>query len=179
MRQRILVLLAATVLGAAVAHAQWSGWDKEFDENEKPWKEIEAKLPPYPKDADLISFDPGNASPHRFFVDGSSISIGDDQVVRYILVVKTSGGATNVTFEGIRCETRDLKIYALGHLKESWSRARNPQWRHIEFRQVNYHHGALFSDYLCEGGRTKRWPLASVQQILQRLRYGPPPTVIP
>jgi hypothetical protein len=178
MRARTLILVAAGALIAAAAHAQWGGWEEEFDEDKKPWKEIEAKIPPYPKDADLVQFDAGAATPHRFFLDASSIIIGDDQVVRYTLVVKTAGGATNVTFEGIRCQAREQKTYALGHANRSWGRARNPQWRRIEYREVNRHHGTLFTDYLCGGTGSERYPLASVKEMLQRIRYGPPPQVL-
>ncbi len=178
MRVRVLIFLAAATLVAAGAQAQWRDWDSDFDEDKKPWKEIEAKIPPYPKDTDLVQFDAGAATPHRFFLDASSIVIGDDQVVRYTLVVKTAGGATNVTFEGIRCQARELKVYALGHPKESWARARNPQWRYIQYREVNRHHGALFADYLCAGAGSERWPLASVKEMVQRLRNGPPPMVL-
>lgn len=178
MLRRILAFFVAAVLGAGVAHAQWGGWEADFDEEKKPWKEIEAKLPRYPKDADLIAFDAGGATPHRFFIDASSITIGDDQVVRYALVVKTAGGATNVTFEGIRCETREVKVYALGHPKEQWGRARNPRWRRIEYREVNRHHGTLFADYLCQGSSSERSPVPTVKEMSDRLRHGPPPMVV-
>ena len=178
MLRRILAFIAAAVLGAAAAQAQWSGWEQEFDENQKPWKEIEAKLPSYPKDADLLAFDAGGATSHRFFIDAPSLSIGEDGVVRYTLVVKTAGGAMNVSFEGIRCELREVKVYALGQVKGEWTRARNPQWRRIEYREVNRHHGTLFADYLCQGSGSERAPLPNVKAVVQRLRYGPPPMVL-
>jgi hypothetical protein len=178
MRASTLIFLVVATLVAAGARAQWRDWDSDFDEDKKPWKEIEAKIPPYPKDADLVQFDAGAATSHRFFLDASSIIIGDDQVVRYTLVVKTSGGATNVTFEGIRCQAREQKTYALGHLKNrEWGRARNPQWRYIQYHEINRHHGALFADYLCGGTASERYPLASVKEMLQRIRYGPPAQV--
>ncbi len=63
-----------------------------YDREKKSWSELQAQLPPYPKQEQLIQFDAGSATPHRFFVDPASISIGDDQVVRYTLVVRTAGG---------------------------------------------------------------------------------------
>ena len=175
MRNPLLALLAAAALGTAAAHAQWSGWDAEFDENQKEWKEIEAKIPAYPKDGNLVPFDAGPISPHRFFIDTQSLSAGEDGVVRYILVVKTAGGATNITFEGVRCETREQKYYALGQPNGAWTRARNPQWRYIESREVNRHHNVLYQDYLCAG--FARSPL-SIQQMVQRLKYGAPPKIV-
>ena len=170
---RALVLLAATSFTAAALDIKW-GTDDEFDENKVEWKEIEAKIPPYPKDGNLVQFDAGPASPHRFYIDTQSLSIGDDGVVRYVLVVKAAGGAVNVTYEGIRCDSREQKYYAVGHAGGGWTRARNPQWRRIEYQDVNRHHGVLFTDFLCSGSSSERSPVASVKLIVERLKYGQP-----
>jgi hypothetical protein len=161
-------LVVAAVLAASVsaALAQWRDWDADFDEDKKPWKEIEAGIPSYPRTEDLIRFDPGAVSPHRFYVDARSLSVGEDGVVRYTLVVKAAGGATNVTFEGIRCELRQLKYYAVGRADGSWARARNAQWRRIGPREVDRHHHTLYADYLCSGST----PVRSVREIVQLFR---------
>ncbi len=173
-RALALALFSAAALGATAAHAQGSLFESEFNENQKEWKEIEAKIPAYPVDANLLPFEGGGASPHRFFIDAKSLSIGEDGVVRYTLVVKAAGGATNVTYEGIRCDTREQKYYALGHASGNWARARNPQWRRIEYQDVNRHHGVLFADYLCMGTGSNRVPVRNVAEAVQRLKYGTP-----
>ena len=162
----MLAVAAALAASACPALAQWREWDSDFDEDRKPWKEIEARIPSYPRSADLIPFEAGAASPHRFYVDARSLSVGEDGVVRYTLVVKAAGGATNVTFEGIRCELRQQKYYAVGRADGSWARARNAQWRRIEPQDVNRHHYVLYSDYLCSG----RDPVKSVRKMLELLR---------
>jgi len=177
LRIRVLALIAAAAFGAATAHAQWKLFESDFDENQKEWKEIEAKIPPYPGDADLLRFEAGGASPHRFFIDAKSLSIGEDGVVRYTLVVKTAGGATNVTFEGVRCDERQQKVYALGHSGGSWTRARNPQWRRIVYQETNNQHGVLFANFLCSGTGNNRTPAKNAAEVVQRLKYGPPPRV--
>lgn len=164
--------LAAGLL-AAHAHAQWREWDSDFDEGRKPWKEIEARIPTYPRPENLLPFEGGGASPHRYFIDAQSLSIGEDAVVRYTLVIRTAGGATNVSFEGIRCEERQQKYYATGRANGTWERARNPQWRRIELREINPHHYVLYQDYLCSGGSRKE-TAGSVKEVLQRLRYSSP-----
>jgi hypothetical protein len=163
-----LILAAVLSAGLGTAAAQWSQWDSDFDEERKPWKEIEARIPSYPRSGDWVPFDAGGGSPHRFYVDARSLSVGEDGVVRYTVVVKAAGGATSVTFEGIRCELREQKVYAVGHPDGSWARARNPQWRRIEPQDVGRPQFALYSEYLCAGRR----PVASVREILQRLRFG-------
>lgn len=165
-------LIAAAALAASVcpALAQWREWDADFDEDRKPWKEIEARIPSSPRTGDLVPFEAGAASAHRFYVDARSLSVGDDGVVRYTLVIKAAGGATNVTYEGIRCELRQQKYYAVGRADGNWVRARNPQWRRIEHQDVNRHHSVLYADFLCPG----KQPVKSVREVLQLLSYGPP-----
>jgi hypothetical protein len=171
-RQAASKLLIAAALAASIspALAQWRDWDSDFDEDRKPWKEIEARIPSYPRTGDLVPFEAGAESPHRFYVDARSLSVGEDGVVRYTLVIKAAGGATNVTFEGIRCELRLHKYYAVGRADGNWVRARNPQWRRIEQQHINRHHNVLYSDFLCSG----KQPATSVREVLRLLRYGPP-----
>jgi hypothetical protein len=167
-RFQVALIAAALAASACPAQAQWRDWDSDFDDGRKPWKEIEARIPSYPRSGDWVPFSAGGASPHRFYLDARSLSVGDDGVVRYTLVVKAAGGATNVTFEGIRCELREQKVYAVGQPDGNWARARNPQWRRIVPQDINGHHYVLYSEFLCAGGR----PVASVREMLQLLRSG-------
>lgn len=165
----IPALAIATLLlvaGAAPAHAQSPGREAEFDEGKKPWTEIEATLPAYPKPETLVPFQAGQTGGHRYFVDAPSLSIGADGVVRYTLVIRTAGGATNVSYEGVRCEERHQKTYAIGQPNGGWTRARDPQWRRIEYRAINNYHGVLYAEYLCRG----KDPVGSVKEVLQLLR---------
>jgi len=165
MLARILAVLLAS---AAVwpAAAQLFGGDDP--DEKKPWVELEAKPPAYPKDGNLLQFDAGAATPHRFFLDTESLSVGPDGVVRYTLVVKTAGGATNVSYEGIRCDTRQYKVYALGRRDGTWMETRDPQWRRIEYREVNRHHGVLYADILCRD----RIPVKNAKDALEAIRSG-------
>lgn len=158
------------LLMASPAVAQWKDWDYDLDQEKKSWAELQTQLPPYPKPENLLKFDAGANSANTYFVDSASVSVGDDGVVRYTLMVKTGGGATNVSFEGIRCESRELKVYAFGRPDSEWSRARDPVWRRIEFRDINNHHLTLHREHFCPGRKT----IAPVKQIIQTLKYGPP-----
>ena len=161
----VLACLLAT--GAA---AQWWLFESDFDDERKQWKEIEAQLPAYPKAENLLAIYAGAATPHKFFVDAPSISVGEDGVVRYSLIVKTAGGATNVSFEGIRCDMRQQKLYAIGHANGAWTRARNPEWRRIENQEVNRHHNLLYAEYLCPD----KAPVKTAQQAIDAIKYGRP-----
>lgn len=164
-----VAVIAAFLSTAALAQSQWEGWDYTFDREIKPWAEMQTQLPAYPSDSTLLQIDVSAATTHRFFVDEKSVSTGSDGVVRYTLVIKTSGGATNVSFEGIRCETREQRYYALGRADGSWTRARDPRWRRIKFQQVNAHHITLYGEYFCRG----KFVMGNTAQLVQALRRGP------
>ena len=151
------------------AQTQWEGWDYKFDREITSWTEMQAQLPAYPVDMNLIPLDVGPETPFRYFVDARSVSTGNDGISRYTLVIKTPGGATNVSFEGIRCESREQKYYAIGRSDKSWARARNPQWRFIEYREFGGHHITLYKEYLCRG----KIMVEPAELIVQALRAGP------
>lgn len=171
--QGAVAALAAVAAFAAAVPSQeekWYQWDIDFDEGKKPWKEIESMMPPYPRPEHLVPFEGGGASQHRYFIDARSLSVGEDGVVRYTLLIRTAGGATNVSFEGMRCETREQKYYALGRADGSWVRARNPQWRRVNRQSINRYHDVLYADVLCFG----MFPVKTTREALQRLKVDPP-----
>jgi hypothetical protein len=169
-RGRLLRLLLAGALLLAAATAPAAGFsDSEFDDEQKPWSEIEAQLPAWPKDENLLRFEAGPVTSNRFYIDAPSLSVGADGVIRYTMVVRAAGGANNVFFEGIRCETREQKLYAVGRNDGRWTRARDPAWRFIEYKDLNRHHGVLFADFFCEVSRKgKPLPAKDILAALKR-----------
>lgn len=152
MNLKPLLCLAALLFSPAALAAfatEWAGWESDYDEEKKSWKEIQAQIPPFPKEQNLVLLEAGSETAHKFYVDAASISVGADGVVRYTSVIKTGGGATNVAFEGMRCDTREGKLYALGHRDSTWSRARNPRWQRIVLRDLTPHHYVLYREYFC------------------------------
>lgn len=147
-RWAIAAALALGVLSLAV-HAQSRDPDMEADEEGKTWQEIQAELPAYPKPDNLVPLDLGKTIAHRFYIDTTSLALGADGVMRYTAVIKTTGGATNVTFEGMRCETREQKLYALGRSDGTWVRPRESKWRRIEIRELVPYHNVLYREYFC------------------------------
>lgn len=135
----------------AVFAAEWGQFDYEF-ENEKPWVELQAKLPAYPRQENLLPFFVSAATDNRFYIDAQSISVDNDAVVRYTLLVKSPEGAANVTFEGIRCATHEKRIYAFGRADGSWSKARFSKWEAIQYADRNRQHHMLHDDFFCPSG---------------------------
>ena len=171
-RAAALLLFACCMLLPAAAGAQPRP-DPEEEEGTKTWAELEVKLPPFPKTENLIAFDVSGASSNRFYIDTQSIAIGRDGVVSYTLVIKSSGGGENISYEGIRCETREQKFYAFGRRDGTWSKARSSEWRYIEYKDINRQHGVLFADYFCPN---RKKPVKSPKDAIDRFKYGAPPT---
>lgn len=167
MRFRWLLALAALWIAQPAFAALATTWEQDFDDDTKEWKEIEAQLPRVPQGKELVLMDMGPNTSHHFYVDPPSLSVGADGVVRYTAVIKTSGGALNVTFEGMRCETGEVKIYATGRRDGTWTRARNAQWERIH-RHARPYHFNLYREYFC----TARSRPTPPKQALEAMRRG-------
>lgn len=142
------------------------------DKDKDPWKESDYKLPPFPQDANLIEFYVGPAETAKFYIDQSSIDAGhDDGVVRYTMVVKTAGGATNVSYEGIYCDAQKLRIYATGRSDGTWSEARNSEWKTMT--GTNKRELALARNYFCPNFS----PIYSAKEGIRALKLGGNPDV--
>lgn len=163
--ERFLLFVVAALAFAPAALA--TEWEMDFDENTKSWKEIQAQMPAYPKGENLLLVEAGSATAHKFYVDPASVSVGTDGVVRYTTVIKASGGAINVAFEGMRCETREGKLYAVGRSDGTWVRARNPKWDRILLRDLKPHHWVLYREYFCPS-HTRPTPAKVAVDALRR-----------
>lgn len=159
-------------VGLLVVPAGMALADFDEDYEAKKWEEIEVQLPAAPRQQDLVAFYVSAATDNRFFVDQASISVGGDGVVRYTLVVLTAGGVKNVSFEGMRCETRERRLYAFGRADGTWSRSRNNQWERVREAVNNRHHAALFQEYFCPDGMMVR-NVEEARELLRRGGYSP------
>ncbi|MDO8304937.1 CNP1-like family protein [Herminiimonas sp.] len=164
------MLLGLTLLAMAqISVAQQLEWNKNFKEDDDtPWEEIQAQLPPAPKDENLLPFYVGPTATQKFSIDAKSLAIGTDGVVRYTMVAVSQGGAKNISFEGIRCASFEKKIYALGRDDGSWSPSRRNQWEPVVRSKVNRQHAALTMDYFC-GNLTI---MGNEKDMLQRIKSG-------
>jgi len=141
---------------------------------EQPWQEQDVEPPAFPKKEDLREFYVSAVATNKYMIDAATLSVGSDGIVRYVLVVETSGGATNVSFEGINCKDRAWKHYATGNnANATWTRSRaaRNEWRPIENKPVNRHHAALSRDLFCPMGNA----ILSADEGRNALRLGKHP----
>lgn len=135
------------------------------------WKELEVTLPAAPKSGNLREFYVSAVATNHYFIDSSSLAVGNDGIVRYVLVVRTEGGAENVSFEGIRCAEHTWKLYATGSTDGQWRTARISEWRPIENKPVNRYHAALSKELFCPDGN----PIATADEGRRALQLGKHP----
>ena len=145
--------------------------DEDSGEPPPPIAEKEVALPPFPSSEALIPVYAGVTSSNRFFLDRSSLAIGDEDIVRFVLVTRSPSGVENVSFEGVRCQTFERRIYAVGRSDRTWSKSRNAKWMRISSSTISLPHWELARRYFCDFGL----PVGSPSQILDAVRRGGPP----
>jgi hypothetical protein len=161
------------VNGTAIAAAPEPGdTTSDVDEYFVPgakWQESIVKTPDYPNDDDLIQVSIDSAgSNFEYFIDGKTLDIGNDDVVRYSVVIKSTGGAKNVMYEGIRCDTQEYRTYAFGTSEGKFYAARQSEWKRINnnISGPMAYREQFFNNYFCQS----ELPLKR-HVILQHLKY--------
>lgn len=66
---------------------------------------------------------------NRYGVDPATYTRVSTNAARVIVVIETGGGARNVTMEGIRCDTAQRKLLAIGRSDGTWSLPRAQTWQ--------------------------------------------------
>ncbi|MCX8145466.1 MAG: CNP1-like family protein [Azovibrio sp.] len=146
----------------------------QFDpDEEKPWEELPLQLPPFPVDANFLGFYVSPTATNRFYLDTASLSVGSDGVVRYTLLAVSDSGVRNLTYEGMRCQTRERRIYATGRSDGTWATLPAGKWVRIREQVTNRYHAALFTDLLCPDGVIVR----RVEDIVRSLKKEGRPLV--
>ena len=88
-------------------------------------------------------------------------------MVRYTLIVRSPLGAETVTYEGIRCATREVKTYAYGRADRT-GRCTPAPWRRIEARSVQRWHDALWRELFLP----REVPIRSAAEGIDALKRG-------
>lgn len=158
--------LLALLLAGCAGPADKSDWERSHESGLARADE-KIELPAYPRERDLIEFPVADAGGFRFFIDGASVNVGRE-IVYYTLVARSPAGAENVSFEGMRCPSVEVRTYALGS-QGAW-RPTVGEWRTLRGRSVQRWHNELYREYFCP----QRETLASRQLVLLALRRGGP-----
>lgn len=145
---------------------------QESEEDKKVWVEEKYTLPAAPDMDKLIPFEVNVSNANRFLVDPASVSVGKDGVVRFTVVIESSGGARTINYEGLRCKTRERRLYAFGQPDGSWIESKGSSWIQMQKQQHKMHNAypaVLAYDYFC----LDLEPPPSAEVAVSRLRSGP------
>ena len=156
MRPKLIVL--AWALAACAIHAQIVAPDPD-------WRETQAPPPPALKLDGLIPLDIPESS-LRFGVAPESITIGNDGIVRYVVVARSNSGAMNAMYEGILCRNGEYKVYARHNPDSGWVPASDAPWKSLDERPLSRHTRVMARSGACMG----HGPSHSAARIIQELR---------
>ena len=142
---RLEVLALAVSLVTCIARAEMPA--------DPDWKEVEAPPAPAVRTDGLIPLDVTGSS-LRFGVDPASISVGPDDIVRYVVVASSRTGTVNALYEGIRCGTGEFKVYARHNPDTGWTLAKDPLWRSLHEQPISRHTLEIARTGACVGHGT-------------------------
>lgn len=173
----ISLLIQSTVVLAGDVWDKWGSHRQEYQENEGVedyiWKEGSDAIPAYPENSDLLEVaGPPTYQNYQYLIDGKSLTVGADGVVRYVIVIRSSSGADNAMFDGIRCTTGQMKNYAYGSTgmdgKKKFILKSNAAWKPFHSSGVTGYGPILAANYFCDhsGVPLKR------HVIIQNIKYG-------
>ena len=159
-------------LFAAAASAQIrSDWERENEERLRQSNE-EIVAPPPLERRRMVQLNPPPTveTGFEYFVDAASLSVGNDRIVRYVLLARSPDGVESVTFEGIRCPS-EYRVYAVGRQDGTWG-GRASEWRSIP-RNARATQNWLGRNYFCPA----RSAISSAEEGRRALMSGNQPAV--
>lgn len=155
--------------GFATTIRAQSSLEEDNENQKKAWQETAITLPAAPQITDLLPFEVATTVTQAFAIDAKSLIISTDGVIRYTLVAQSQSGAKSISYEGIRCQTFEKKLYSFGRKDGSWSLSRRDQWEPIMGSAVNRVHVALAQDYFCQN-KTTAGDAAAILDRMKRKR---------
>jgi hypothetical protein len=128
-KRALPVVFALSLAACGGGEAVKSDWERQNEARlgrENSELEVVSRFPAFPRRENLIEFKVLDANGFGFFVDRSSLAVGDDGVVRYVLVARSPSGVENVSYEGLRCPSAEFRRYALGRPDATWRASPSP-----------------------------------------------------
>lgn len=158
---RLAAIAAAWATALAPALAQ-------VDEPE-PWTEARTTPPSDWSAERAVEFRLGNPTSLRYAIDPQTLTVGEDGVVRYVFIARSSSGAINALYEGVRCQTAEVKVYARWDPDaRQWRSNADESWQAMDFRGATRRALQMARGGLCDGKVANR----STALMLDALRNG-------
>jgi hypothetical protein len=113
-------------------------WAQKVVEQVEWVEEKTPHVPAFAKTA-LVPIDMPSHVSLKVGIDPATITVGNDGVVRYVMVMTNASGSVNAVFEGIRCTTDEVKTYARLNSSGNWSDMVDAQWKGINDNMPSKH----------------------------------------
>lgn len=154
-------LLALTCLSAVTL--------AKANDEEKQWVEKATEAPKTFSIEKLQPFTVSQGSALTYGIDPETLTVGEDWVVRYVMVARSPSGALNVLYEGIRCQSSQVKTYARwDNNRSAWHSPSNPEWKSLSFGGSTRPAMILAKEGLCNGESVNGNP----RKMLSTLKTG-------
>ena len=160
------IALVLCLAWTAPAHAQLS-------DDAPAWQEGEVPAAPAFRTTGLVDFQISTASELAYGIDPATLSLGQDGVVRYVMVARSRAGALNALYEGLRCASAEVKTYARWAVAAdgtggAWRTTEKAEWRSLFAGHASRPALVLARTGLCDGVT----PNAPVSRMLRDLKLG-------
>lgn len=100
----------------------------------------------------------------KFAVDTDSILIGNDGITRYIVILTSPNGNSQVQYEGIRCDSFQWRLYGTFE-NGTWKENPLSSWNPIKDHTPNRYQAALAQGAFCNFNSQEK----SIKNIIQSL----------
>jgi hypothetical protein len=113
---------------------------------------VEEKEPPSPAFSlsKVLPLDMPHFVTVKVGIDPNTIQVGQDGVVRYVVVMTNTTGTSNAVYEGIRCLTGEVKTYARAGSSGTWSTVSSPIWRDVMDNMGSQHARVFARQAACD-----------------------------
>lgn len=165
------IVFSCTLANAGGRVSQFSMSAADLDET--PWEESEVPPAPAFNQNQLVPFDASRSSELSHGIDPGTVSVGaTDGVVRYVRVASSRQGALNAVYEGVRCNSAEVRSYAYWNASsQQWHNTPQSPWRPLNFGAATQPARMLAYNALCDGPS----PNGKPEKMMRDLRYGKKP----
>jgi hypothetical protein len=102
-------------------------------------------------------------------IDPAHLTIGSDDIVRYVQIARSSNGSVTVSFEGINCKSASTRVFA------RWNTS-TQQWKLLEtseWKSLNDDRGTRYAKAIARGGACDGpTPTVPLSSMILALRTG-------
>ncbi len=137
------------------------------------WVEAATPAPPQFSVNSVLPLDMPPYVSVKVGVDPQTIAVGEDGVVRYVVVMRNTSGNTSASYEGIRCSSDEVKTYARWSASGQWNLLAHPEWKAVSDNMPSHHAQVFARQAACVNHAT-----TSKQEVIDALkaRQITPPT---